>query len=38
MVTNIEAASLKVFEYLDAMVEEKSKIQMKHAVKDLFKG
>jgi len=38
MVTNIEEASLKVFEYLDAMVEEKSKIQMKHAVKDLFKG
>ena len=38
MVNEIETASLLVFKYLDAMVEEKSKIQMKHAVVDLFQG
>jgi len=38
MVTKIEEASLEVFELLDAMVEEKSKEQMKDAVKTLFRG
>ena len=36
MVEEIESSSLKVFEYLDAMVEEKSKIQMKDAIGSLF--
>jgi hypothetical protein len=38
MVDKIEEASLKVFEYLDTMVEEKADRQMKSAVKDLFEG
>jgi len=38
LVDKIEEASLKVFEYLDSMVEEKADKQMKSAVKDLFDG
>ena len=38
MVTEIEESSLKVFEYLDAMVEEKAEIVMKSAISDLFEG
>ena len=38
MVNEIEESSLKVFEYLDAMVEEKAKIVMKGAISDLFGG
>jgi len=38
MVSTIEEASLKVFEYLDSMVEEKADKQMKSAVIDLFGG
>ncbi|QFR50476.1 chemotaxis protein [Sulfurimonas lithotrophica] len=38
MVNEIEASSLKVFEYLDGMVEEKAEIVMKGAIKELFKG
>jgi len=38
MIEKIEDASLEVFQYLDAMVEEKANQQMKSAVKDLFKG
>jgi len=36
MVADVEKASLEVFKYLDAMVEEKAKVQMNKAVKDLF--
>ena len=36
MVEDIEKASLEVFKYLDAMVEEKTHKQMGKAVKDLF--
>ena len=36
MVGEIEKASLEVFKYLDAMVEEKTQKQMGKAVKDLF--
>ena len=36
MVNEVEKASLEVFTYLDAMVEEKAAEQMKKAVKDLF--
>jgi len=36
MVREIEIASLDVFKYLDAMVDEKSKMQMKNAVVNLF--
>jgi methyl-accepting chemotaxis protein len=38
MVASIEDASLKVFELLDAMVEEKAQKQMHSAVNDLFEG
>ncbi len=36
MIEEIEKASLEVFKYLDAMVEEKTHKQMDRAVKDLF--
>ncbi len=36
MIEEIEKASLEVFKYLDAMVEEKTQKQMNKAVKDLF--
>ncbi len=37
MVNEIEKSSLKVFEYLDAMVEEKAEEAMKGAISELFK-
>jgi len=37
MVNEIEKSSLKVFEYLDAMVEEKAENAMKGAIAELFK-
>jgi hypothetical protein len=37
MVNEIESASLKVFEYLDKMVEEKAEEAMKGAISELFK-
>jgi methyl-accepting chemotaxis protein len=37
MVNEVEASSLKVFEYLDSMVEEKAQKAMKGAISDLFK-
>jgi hypothetical protein len=38
MVNEIEESSIKVFEYLDAMVEEKAQKAMKGAISELFKG